>query len=132
MSTILNQGKQISHGLVVRRLNIADVMRVVKLLTKVGPRVVNLYSTNFTQMSEEEKRAKQQELGFAVLALIPEMEDDIMSMLGSLVNKTPQEFGELPPEVLLEVINAVVESEDLQAFFQKVASLFKVTQTQNQ
>lgn len=62
--------------------------------------------------------------GQAILSMVVEScGDEALGWLGSMANMTPEEFGEQPASVLVEVIQAIMAQEGARDFFAKVWGL---------
>lgn len=111
MENIINEGKQIQidgKDYIIRRLNTRDVFKVAAILSKVYRPGV--------------KYTEGQESNFAatLLSAMPLAENDLVSLLASVINVSVSEFDELPPEAIFDVIEGLAESQDLQRFFNRV------------
>ncbi|TKI43406.1 hypothetical protein [Bacillus mycoides] len=134
----------------MRRLNVTDVWRFAKIISKVGRSAIANFAdfgkdkqemdelTKAAEsLPEEEKQAqlvalkeKQQQKGlefaFRVLTMIPACEDDFTEFFASLLKVEAKEFHQFPPEAMVAVIQGLLESEDLMTFFNQVKGLVKV------
>ncbi len=134
----------------MRRLNVTDVWRFAKIISKVGRSAIANFAdfgkdkqemdelTKAAEaLPEEEKQAqlivlkeKQQQKGlefaFRVLTMIPACEDDFTEFFASLLKVEATEFRQFPPEAMVAVIQGLLESEDLMTFFNQVKGLVKV------
>lgn len=95
----------------IRRLNTRDVFKVAGILGKV-------YRPGMTY-------AEGNEASFAatLMSAIPVAEESIITFLASILNLTVEEFDNLPPDALFDVIEGLAKSEDLKRFFDKVKGL---------
>lgn len=117
METLLNQGTTLKFNgkdYTVRRLGVMDVFKVARILAKVGK------STFASFAVQEGQKIDPREIGFQIVASIPELENEIMGLLAGLLNISVDEFGKLPPEALIEVIAAVIEGDDIKSFIEAV------------
>ncbi|EOP28249.1 hypothetical protein IG5_01362 [Bacillus toyonensis] len=153
LEKMMNTGTEITivgEKVTMRRLNVTDVWRFAKIISKVGRNAI----VNFADfgkdkqamdeltkaaesLPEEEKQAqlvalkeKQQQKGlefaFRVLTMIPACEDDFTEFFASLLKVKSEEFRQFPPEAMVAVIQGLLESEDLMTFFNQVKGLVKV------
>ncbi|EOQ31944.1 hypothetical protein KQ1_02082 [Bacillus cereus BAG3O-1] len=153
LEKMMNTGTEITilgEKVTMRRLNVTDVWRFAKIISKVGRNAI----VNFADfgkdkqtmdeltkaaesLPEEEKQAqlvalkeKQQQKGlefaFRVLTMIPACEDDFTEFFASLLKVKAEEFRQFPPEAMVAVIQGLLESEDLMTFFNQVKGLVKV------
>ncbi|AST05383.1 hypothetical protein BT10792_33790 (plasmid) [Bacillus thuringiensis] len=150
---MMNTGTEITilgEKVTMRRLNVTDVWRFAKIISKVGrSAIVNFadfgkdkqamdeLTKAAESLPEEEKQAqlvalkeKQQQKGlefaFRVLTMIPACEDDFTEFFASLLKVKAEEFRQFPPEAMVSVIQGLLESEDLMTFFNQVKGLVKV------
>lgn len=153
LEKMMNTGTEITilgEKVTMRRLNVTDVWRFAKIISKVGrSAIVNFadfgkdkqamdeLTKAAESLPEEEKQAqlvalkeKQQQKGlefaFRVLTMIPACEDDFTEFFASLLKVKAEEFRQFPPEVMVSVIQGLLESEDLMTFFNQVKGLVKV------
>ncbi|EJQ89447.1 hypothetical protein ACQVWH_19290 [Bacillus toyonensis] len=153
LEKMMNTGTEITilgEKVTMRRLNVTDVWRFAKIISKVGRNAI----VNFADfgkdkqamdeltkaaesLPEEERQAqlvalkeKQQQKGlefaFRVLTMIPACEDDFTEFFASLLKVKAEEFRQFPPEAMVAVIQGLLESEDLMTFFNQVKGLVKV------
>ncbi|RFB62127.1 hypothetical protein [Bacillus thuringiensis] len=153
LEKMMNTGTDITIAGVkvsMRRLNVTDVWRFAKIISKVGRSAVANFAdfgkdkqemdelTKAAEsLPEDEKQAhlaalkeKQQQKGlefaFRVLTMIPACEDDFTEFFASLLKVEAAEFRQFPPEAMVAVIQGLLESEDLMTFFNQVKGLVKV------
>lgn len=153
LEKMMNTGTEITilgEKVTMRRLNVTDVWRFAKIISKVGrSAIVNFadfgkdkqamdeLTKAAESLPEEEKQAqlvalkeKQQQKGlefaFRVLTMIPACEDDFTEFFASLLKVKAEEFRQFPPEAMISVIQGLLESEDLMTFFNQVKGLVKV------
>lgn len=153
LEKMMNTGTEITilgEKVTMRRLNVTDVWRFAKIISKVGrSAIVNFadfgkhkqamdeLTKAAESLPEEEKQAqlvalkeKQQQKGlefaFRVLTMIPACEDDFTEFFASLLKVKAEEFRQFPPEAMVSVIQGLLESEDLMTFFNQVKGLVKV------
>ncbi|MFJ6273653.1 hypothetical protein [Bacillus thuringiensis] len=153
LEKMMNTGTEITilgEKVTMRRLNVTDVWRFAKIISKVGrSAIVNFADFGKDKQAmdeltkaaesllEEEKQAqlvalkeKQQQKGlefaFRVLTMIPVCEDDFTEFFASLLKVKAEEFRQFPPEAMVSVIQGLLESEDLMTFFNQVKGLVKV------
>ncbi|CAM4358369.1 hypothetical protein BAMA_15755 [Bacillus manliponensis] len=134
----------------MRRLNTTDIWTLATIISKVGRHamsdfmefgkeksIIDEMTNSLESLSPEEQQMKlaeiqekQQKKGmefaFRVIAMIPGCEEDFNKLFASLLRITPEQFGQLPPDATLAVIQGLIESEDLKAFFNKVKGVVKV------
>ncbi|MDA2299087.1 hypothetical protein [Bacillus toyonensis] len=153
LEKMMNTGTEITilgEKVTMRRLNVTDVWRFAKIISKVGrsamanfaafgkdKQVMDELTQAAESLPEEEKQAqlvalkeKQQQKGlefaFRVLTMIPACEDDFTEFFASLLKVKADEFRQFPPEAMVAVIQGLLESEDLMTFFNQVKGLVKV------
>lgn len=153
LEKMMNNGTDITimgETVAMRRLNVTDVWRFAKIISKVGRSAMANFADfgkdkqemdELTKVAEslpeEEKQAqlaalkeKQQQKGlefaFRVLTMIPACEDDFTEFFASLLKVKAEEFRQLPPVAMVAVIQGLLESEDLMTFFNQVKGLVKV------
>lgn len=153
LEKMMNTGTEITISgvkVTMRRLNVTDVWRFAKIISKVGRSAMANFADfgkdkqemdELTKVAEslpeEEKQAqlaalkeKQQQKGlefaFRVLTMIPACEDDFTEFFASLLKVKADEFRQFPPEAMVAVIQGLLESEDLMTFFNQVKGLVKV------
>ncbi|HDX9613425.1 TPA: hypothetical protein ROY01_004555 [Bacillus toyonensis] len=152
LEKMMNTGTEITilgEKVTMRRLNVTDVWRFAKIISKVGRSAMANFAdfgkdkqtmdelTKAASLPEEEKQAqlvalkeKQQQKGlefaFRVLTMIPACEDDFTEFFASLLKVKAEEFRQFPPEAMVAVIQGLLESEDLMTFFNQVKGLVKV------
>ncbi|ARX66070.1 hypothetical protein [Bacillus thuringiensis] len=153
LEKMMNTGTEITilgEKVTMRRLNVTDVWRFAKIISKVGrSAIVNFadfgkdkqamdeLTKAAESLPEEEKQAqlvalkeKQQQKGlefaFRVLTMIPACEDDFTEFFASLLKVKAEEFRQFPPEAMVSVIQGLLESEDLMTFFNQAKGLVKV------
>ncbi|AFQ19918.1 hypothetical protein P9Y62_21800 [Bacillus thuringiensis] len=153
LEKMMNTGTEITilgEKVTMRRLNVTDVWRFAKIISKVGrSAIVNFadfgkdkqamdeLTKAAESLPEEEKQAqlvalkeKQQQKGlefaFRVLTMIPACEDDFTEFFASLLKVKAEEFRQFPSEAMVSVIQGLLESEDLMTFFNQVKGLVKV------
>ena len=153
LEKMMNTGTEITilgEKVTMRRLNVTDVWRFAKIISKVGrSAIVNFadfgkdkqamdeLTKAAESLPEEEKQAqlvalkeKQQQKGlefaFRVLTMIPACEDDFTEFFASLLKVKAEEFRQFPPEAMVSVIQGLLESEDLMTLFNQVNGLVKV------
>ncbi|MFJ6032652.1 hypothetical protein ACIQFL_19945 [Bacillus toyonensis] len=153
LEKMMNTGTEITilgEKVTMRRLNVTDVWRFAKIISKVGrnaivnfadfgkdKQVIDELTKAAESLPEEEKQAqlvalkeKQQQKGlefaFRVLTMIPACEDDFTEFFASLLKVKAEEFRQFPPEAMVAVIHGLLESEDLMTFFNQVKGLVKV------
>lgn len=135
----------------MRRLNIVDIFRLAKIIAKAtdyaGIRIAEIFkkrigkravrTSDFEESTEETEELQGGQdsnsflIGLHMLATLPHCEKEIIAFLADLIGKTPKEFEELPPDILLDIIEAIDEHEDLKAFFSKAAKLMNRFQKPN-
>jgi len=114
MENIINEGQVITiegKDYTIRRLNTRDVFKVAAILGKV-------YKPGMGY-------TEGQETGFAAafLSAIPVAENDIVGLLSGLLGLTVEQFDELPPEAIFDIVEGLSQSQDLKRFFDKVKAM---------
>lgn len=96
----------------MRKLNVSDLTKVVKILGKVG--------TNLN-LSQEMSNA---EIGLNFISTAAQYADeDLTSLLASIAEMPVEEFKKMPIDYPLEVIEELAETEDLKTFFTRAKAL---------
>ena len=108
----------------IRELKGKDLYRLSKMLRKMNiRREIKGLITDVTGKTEEEKKAKAEEIAlevaFIVLENIGNAEKEANQFFGDLVGLKPEEFAELPVKEIVEIVKKVVEGEDFQDFFEQ-------------
>lgn len=117
LDATFNQGYEFEAGgrkFTVRRLNIRDIFALARIcaigLRALGPEIAN------RQVTEEN-------LIMVMSAAIPLAEDEAIKWAASLVGMDMHEFEQLPPDVLLGIIEVLKDHVDVKAFFARVVRL---------
>ena len=153
LEKMMNTGTEITilgEQVTMRRLNVTDVWRFAKIISKVGRHAIADFAefgksknemdelTKAAESLPEEEKQKQLaalkehksqkglEFALRVLTMIPACEDDFTEFFASLLKAKKEEFCQLPPEAMVSVIQGLLESEDLMTFFNQVKGLVKV------
>ncbi len=76
------------------------------------------------------KYAKPAEVGIKVTLIVLQTclrhaKEDMKKWMGSLIDKSPEEFGGMPIDTPLDILSALSEKEDLPNFFSKAFALYK-------
>lgn len=143
LEKMMNTGTEITilgEKVTMRRLNVTDVWRFAKIISKVGrSAIVNFadfgkdkqamdeLTKAAESLPEEEKQAqlvalkeKQQQkrirICFPCSNDDPACEDDFTEFFASLLKVKAEEFRQFPPEAMVSVIQGLLESEDLMTF----------------
>ncbi|EJP81381.1 hypothetical protein [Bacillus cereus] len=153
LEKMMNTGTDITIlgvKVLMRRLNVTDVWRFAKIISKVGRRAMADFADfgkakhemdELTKAADslpedekhvhlaalkEQQQQKGLEFAFRVLTMIPACEDDFTEFFASLLKVEAAEFCQFPPEAMVSVIQGLLESEDLMTFFNQVQGLVKV------
>lgn len=122
----------------VRTLNVNDMFFMARLLLKVGDDLKDDLTALLSSAAKKGKKVKdakgsdetlEGEVGLALAwkvlsACLEHAEKDLKEWLASLVNKTSEEFGEMPIDTSLVVIDQLMEQENLANFFSGVSALY--------
>ena len=117
----------------LRRLTVADTFRILKIVAK-GAGAALLAD----QLPKVRAMTATDALGYLaglVLAAIPYAQQEICELLGSLIGLSGEEFAQLPMGSEIDVLNALAQTSDLQAFalsFFRLLSVNGPMQTQLQ
>lgn len=96
----------------MRKLNVSDLMKVVKIFGKVG--------TNL-KMNQEMSNS---EVGIQFMATAAQYaEDDLTELLASVSEMSVEEFRKQPIDFPIGVIEELAEQEDLKTFFTRAKAL---------
>lgn len=117
LDAAFNQGYEFEAGgrkFTVRRLNIHDIFALARIcavgLRALGPEIAS------QQVTEEN-------LVMVMSAAIPLAEDEAIKWAASLVGMDKKTFEQLPPEVILGIIEVLKEHVDVKAFFERLVKL---------
>lgn len=129
---------------VKRKLNIGDLMPVVKIVGKIGIKdfkkcFTDIDTFNFLEdgpetvkVSEDEKRdGLFEKVGISValdavdilLTNIPKCERELYTFMASMCCVTEDEFKEYPPSAFVDTLVEIFETEEAKDFFTRVARL---------
>ena len=108
----------------IRELKGKDLYRFSKMLRKMNiRREVKGLITDVTGKTEEEKKAKADEIAlevaFIVLENIGNAEKEANHFFGDLVGLKPEEFAELSFKEIADIVKTVMQQEDFQDFFEQ-------------
>lgn len=108
----------------MRRLSTRDVFRFTRILSKVGKQLLD----DFAEIGQEGKLDKQKsrELGLKIIALLPELEDEAINFLSSLLNVEPEEFETFTMDSMIDIVTALIQSQDIKAFFNKAKGILNL------
>jgi hypothetical protein len=119
----------------IRKDRVVLTAMIEKMVGKVGNRsIMHLISSEQSEPVEGggEKKSPDDvysKVGMSILRqLLEVVEDDFVSWLRSLVNKTAEEFDNLPFDIELDIIEQIVESKWAADFFTRALRLAKKTQ----
>lgn len=116
MENIMRTGKEITIGdktYTIRRLSVIDVFKVASILGKV-------YKQSGGIRPQAQGENQEQSFTLLFLSALPTMEKEIVEFLSSLIGVTTEEFANLPPESIIDIIEGLAQSEDLKRFFNRV------------
>lgn len=105
----------------LRRLTVADTFRILRIVSK-GAGAALLADALPKTRAATPAEALGQLVGL-ILAAIPYADKEIFEFLGSLIGISGEDFAKLPMGSELEVVAALAQTTDLQAF---AASFFKL------
>ncbi len=129
---------------VKRKLNVGDLMPVVKIVGKIGIKdfkkcFTGIDISNFLEdgpemvgVSGDKKRdGLFEEVGFSValdavdilLTNIPKCERELYTFMASMCCATEDEFKEYPPVAFVDTLVEIFETEEAKDFFTRVARL---------
>ena len=112
----------------LRPLKTADVFTVIGMLRKIGNTKLNsLFVSDPTSTKKEKPDPNQSiQLGITVLTeLYDNVIDELQKWFASLIDKTLEEYMEMPPETTLDIIDELVNSKDAKGFFSRALQLYK-------
>lgn len=117
LDAAFNQGYEFEAGgrkFTVRRLTIHDIFALARIcavgLRTLGPKIAN------QQVTEEN-------LMMVMSAAIPLAEDETVKWAASLVGMDKKQFEQLPPDVLLGIVETLRDHVDVKAFFARLVRL---------
>jgi len=129
----------------IRTLNTSDVFVVARMLSKVTGEAKNELSQIIKASSVETESKKKTvkdkdklnkqlddlyiEAGIKITFLLFQYlinyaADDLQKWLGSLIGKSPEEFGDMPPETTMEILVSLSEAKEIQSFFSAAFAIF--------
>ena len=112
----------------LRSLKTADVFTVIGMLKKIGnTKLGNLFVSDIASTKKEKPDPNQSiQLGITVLTeLYDNVIGDLQKWFASLINKSLEEYMDMPPETTLDIIDALVSSEESKGFFSRALQLYK-------
>lgn len=110
MSLIAEQAQVQINGeaYTLRRLSVRDTFAVAKIIassiSRAGRSIASLDMDDPTQA------------GMMVIASIPYAEDEVIALCASLLGVEAEEFAGFPAEAVLDVIEALIQTEDMRSF----------------
>lgn len=108
----------------VRRLKTKDLYSLITILGKCGKEAISKISE---AVNPENKQMDNSSVGLAVIStLLLYAEEEIKPFFASIVDKTVEEFNELPFDATLVIIEELGKKEDLPNFFKRALDLMKV------
>lgn len=104
------------------RLQVLHVFSFIKVLKKA--RIVNYFGQIINDfMGEEITREEQVAAAVNLVLTLVDAETEIYDLFGNLVGVSGDEFKKLPPEVLIDVIENIMDAPDLKAFLKALGRL---------
>jgi len=112
----------------LRPLKTADVFTVIGMFKKIGNTKLNSMFVSDTTATKKEKPDNDQSIQMGIMVLT-ELYDNVIGELqnwfASLIEKTFEEYMEMPPETTLDIIDELVSSEESKGFFSRALQLYK-------
>jgi len=98
------------------------------MLKKISnTKLTNLFVSDPTSTKKEKPDANQSvQLGIAVLTeLYDNVIEDLQKWFASLIDKTFEEYMDMPAETTLDIIDHLVSDKDAKSFFSRALRLYK-------
>lgn len=112
----------------IRPLKTSDVFIVIGMLKKIGnTKLNNLFVSDVTATKKEKPDPNQSiQLGIMVLTeLYDNVIGDLQAWFASLIDKTLEEYMDMPAETTLDIIDHLVEDKSAKGFFSRALQLYK-------
>ena len=112
----------------LRPLKTADVFTVIGMFKKIGnTKLTNLFVSDETATKGKKPDPNQSiQLGIMVLTeLYDNVIIDLQNWFASLIEKTYDEYMDMPPETTLDIIDELVDSDESKGFFSRALQLYK-------
>lgn len=112
----------------LRPLKTADVFTVIGMFKKIGnTKLANIFVSDATATKKEKPDPnKSIQLGIMVLTeLYDNVIGDLQTWFASLIDKSLNEYMDMPPETTLDIIDELVNSEESKGFFSRALQLYK-------
>lgn len=112
----------------IRPLKTSDVFVVIGMLKQIGnAKLGNLFVSDSTSTKNEKPDPSQSvQLGIMVLTeLYDNVIDDLQKWFASLIEKTHEEYMDMPAQTTLDIIDYLVSNEDAKGFFSRALQLYK-------
>jgi len=112
----------------IRPLKTSDVFIVIGMLKSIGNTKLNNLFVSDPSSTKKEKPGDDQsvQLGIAVLTeLYDNVIGDLQGWFASLIEKTHDEYMDMPPETTLDIIDYLVSNKDAKSFFSRALQLYK-------
>lgn len=104
------------------RLQVLHIFSFVKVLKQA--KIVNYFGQLINDfMGEEITKEEQIAAAVNLVLTLVDAETEIYDLFGKLIGVSGDEFKKLPPEVLIDVIENIINAPDLQAFFKALGRL---------
>ena len=123
----------------IRPLNVDDVFTVAKMLGKISKSALEEIAEALTREIREEgieeveegemevdakKGVNPTRLGMVIISSVfLEAEEDLKAWLGDLIGHSAEEFGAMPANTVLDVIEGLVSQEGIRDFFARASQL---------
>ena len=114
----------------LRPLKTADVFTVVGMLLRVSKTSLKeMFTSDVTSTPKNKAQVDSSQavqIGLLILTeLYQNVIEDLQKWFASLVEKTVDEYMEMPPETTLDIIDELVNGEDAKGFFSRALQLYK-------
>lgn len=112
----------------IRPLKTADIFLVIGMLKKISnTKLSNLFISDTTATKKEKPDPSQSvRLGMMILSeLYDNVIGDLQAWFASLINKTVEEYMDMPAETTLDIIDFLVDDKDAKSFFSHALQLYK-------
>jgi hypothetical protein len=111
----------------IRQLKTSDVFTVIGMLKKISnTKLSNLFVSDTESKEEKSDDNQSVQLGIMVLTeLYENVIGDLQEWFASLINKTVEEYMEMPVNTTLDIIDFLVEDPGAKGFFSRALQLYK-------
>ena len=118
----------------IRPYNVGDLFFAVKMISAItgsaGDELKNLFSGVGSGAGKELTEAQEKEQGVAIVIMLLNkcfvaVEDMLQTFMASLCGMSKEDFLNLPPEAVLDIIEQIAEAKESKDFFLRACQLFR-------